>query len=154
MHWKQSQPYWCLPVIAQCDLFITRNGKHDLNRIKACNCKEYTPWCKMHICCSQKQRLCRQSRRHGVALVGLAHPNKVPSSPQTKIWNTYTSVEFFYQFFNVKHPLLKTLWRRFCMWNAALKTGNLTLATCGVLYLHNSVTFPKLVRFSGSNESL
>ena len=25
--------------MAQCDLFITRNGKHDLNRIKACNFK-------------------------------------------------------------------------------------------------------------------
>jgi len=24
-------------VMAQCDLFITRNGKHDLNCIKACN---------------------------------------------------------------------------------------------------------------------
>jgi len=26
-------------VMAQCDLFITRNGKHDLNCIKACNFK-------------------------------------------------------------------------------------------------------------------
>ena len=26
-------------VMAQRDLFITRNGKHDLNRIKACNFK-------------------------------------------------------------------------------------------------------------------
>jgi len=26
-------------VMAQCDLFITRNGKHDLNCIEACNFK-------------------------------------------------------------------------------------------------------------------
>ena len=26
-------------VMAQCDLFITRNGKHDLNCIKACSFK-------------------------------------------------------------------------------------------------------------------
>jgi len=26
-------------VMAQCDLFITRNGKRDLNRIKACHFK-------------------------------------------------------------------------------------------------------------------
>ena len=70
--------------MAQCDLFITRNGKHDLNCIKTYDCKEYTPWRRMHIYCYQKQRSCRQSRRHGVALVGLAHPNKVPSPPNLK----------------------------------------------------------------------
>jgi len=26
-------------VMAQCYLFITRNGKHDLNGSKACDCK-------------------------------------------------------------------------------------------------------------------
>ena len=110
-----------------------------------------SPWRRMHICCSQKRRSCRQFRRHGVSLVD---PNKVPSPPKLKHETLIHQWSFFYQFFNVKPPLLKTFRRRFCMWNAALKTSSLTLASCGVLYLHNSVTFPKLVRLSGSNESL
>ena len=60
-------------------------------------------WRRMHICCSQKQRSWRQSRHHGVALMGLAHPNKVPNPPKQKI-ETLMHRWSFYQFFNVKPP--------------------------------------------------
>ena len=45
-------------VMAQCDLFITRNGKHNLNCIKACDCKAS----KVHA--------------HGAAYTFVAHKNK------------------------------------------------------------------------------
>ena len=57
---------------------------------------------------------------------GLSTPKQSTKPLKLKHERLLHQWSFFHQFFNVKPSLLKTFWRRFCMWNAALKTGNLT----------------------------
>ena len=53
-----------------------------------------------------------QSRRHGVALVGLA-PQTEYQAPQMEIWNTINHWSFYQ--ISISSPLVKTFWRRFCI---------------------------------------
>ena len=112
--------------IAQCDLFITRNGKHDLNCIKVCDCKEYHPTAKnAHLFLSKTKIMSTIPFATG-GFGGLSTPKQSTKPLKLKHERLLHQWSFFHQFFNVKPSLLKTFWRRFCMWNAALKTGNLT----------------------------
>jgi len=70
-------------VIAQCDLFITRNGKHDLNCIKACNCKEYTPMAQNANLLLTKTKIIPTIPSPLGGFGGLSTPKQSTKHPQT-----------------------------------------------------------------------